>query len=60
MMIKKFPSEAFPMFPSVKLEAEEDWLDWNLPGSILSLKKPKENAFTPNFLINNSKSFLIF
>ena len=39
MMIKKFPSEAFPMFPSVKLEAEEDWLDWNLPGSILSLKK---------------------
>lgn len=52
MTLREFPSQAFPAFPTINLKAGADWQDWNLPGSVLSLKKPREGYFTSNLLLN--------
>jgi hypothetical protein len=52
MTLREFPSEVFPAFPSIKVEAGEAWKNWNFPGTIIALKKPKGESFTSNILIN--------
>lgn len=52
MTLREFPSEAFPAFPNIQVDAGVEWDNWNLPGSVLSLKKVKKGSFTSNVLIN--------
>ena len=52
MILREFPSDTFPAFPTIKVEAEKEWENWNFPGTVIALKKPKNEKFTSNVLIN--------
>ncbi len=48
----EFPSDAFPAFPRIRIEASESWTPEHIAGTVIALvNRASERAFAPNVLV---------
>lgn len=51
-----FPSDTFPAFPTVHLDADHTWTGAQAPGAVMSLVRPADpGVFAPNVVVTETR-----